>query len=56
MATPLGNAGGVPDSANTDNVSTDVGMDARILVGSPQALITTTADNAARSARRAFIE
>src|SRR5712671_1631792 len=53
---PLGYDGGVPDNANTERVSVVVRFVALRLVGSPQALSTTTTDIAARMAGRAFMQ
>src|SRR5882672_5243241 len=55
MEMPLGYDGGVPDSAKTRSGSTDVGSDAWMLVGLPQAFRKTTTTIVASSARRAFI-
>jgi hypothetical protein len=56
MEIPLGYVGGVPESAKTDKVSTDVGRVAWRLVGSPQAPRPTTTETVASKTRRAFIQ
>src|SRR4051812_35573456 len=56
IETPLGYAGGVPESAHNDSESTAVTRLALRLVGSPQALSTVTTHIVARRARRAFIQ